>query len=144
MQYIVFLSEIWEFITNCFERMLWFWNTYIVLLHYSYKYYTTFWPFQIKKCYVISWLQGHAAVKIPSHEKLTKRTMVYIMCVHVTSSQRLAWSGKSRRRRRQQYYRLCICTIKKNIIKNEQILTSINVTNDLLTQEKLHKKHIEK
>ena len=45
--------------------------------------------------YVISLLQGHAAVKIPSYEKPIKGIMVYTMCMHVTSCERLAWVGNS-------------------------------------------------
>ena len=45
--------------------------------------------------YVISLLQGHAAVKIPRYEKHIKGIMVYTMCVHVTSCKMLAWVGNS-------------------------------------------------
>jgi len=41
--------------------------------------------------YVISLLQGHAAVKIPSYEKPIKGIVVYTTCMHVTSCECLAW-----------------------------------------------------
>jgi len=45
------------------------------------------------KCYVISWLQGHAAIKIPSYENLIKSTTIHTTCLHVTCCNGLAWSG---------------------------------------------------
>ena len=45
--------------------------------------------------YVISLLQGHITVKIPSYEKPIKGIMVYTMCMHVIFCERLAWAGNS-------------------------------------------------
>jgi len=53
-----------------------------------------------KRCYVPSLLQGHAAVKIPSHEKPIKGVTVYTTCLHMTCCNRLALCGNRNRRRR--------------------------------------------